>query len=318
MSLLILVLSLLGLGVSWNIYLHKKRNKVLVCPLRADCENVIHSEYSKFLGIDLEKLGIFYYSLIFVSYLINKIFDFENLSFDFFLLSLSLLAFLFSIYLTLIQLLKIRKLCSWCLFSFVISTLIFFNSYFLLKNSIVLIAQNLKAITLFIHALSAGVGMGLILVVDYLFHKFLKDKRIDKREKEILDYLSDFIWLVLGLIVVSGFFIYFSDMEKYHNSVKFQFKMIVVLILIINGFLMNFFVSPKLIHLDLEKLPSYKEKAVIIMGAISLISWFSAFTLGRIPYLSFSLVNLLIFYFFILILSSILSLSLFRFKNKVK
>lgn len=317
MYIVILISSFLGVFVAYHIYHHKRQKKPLVCPLKADCESVIHSEYSKFLGIDLEKLGIFYYVLIFISYLIYQISGFDYLILDFVLFSLSLLAFLFSIYLTFIQVLKLRKFCSWCLASAFLSSLIFLNSYLLYKESIVLMAQMLKDITIFIHALSGGIGLGVVLVVDYLFFKFLKDRKIDQREKEVLDHLSDFIWLVLGLIVVSGFFIYFSDMEKYHNSVKFQFKMIVVLILIINGFLMNLFVSPKLIDLDLKNLPSYKEKGAIIMGTVSVISWFTAFLLGKINYLSASLVNLLLLYFLILITFSFLSIILFNIKNNV-
>ncbi|BCX15767.1 MAG: hypothetical protein KatS3mg097_659 [Candidatus Parcubacteria bacterium] len=277
MYLVILISSFSGALVAYHIYYHKRQKKPLVCPLKADCENVVHSNYSKFLGIDLEKLGIFYYSLIFISYLIYQISGFDYLIFDFVLFSLSLLAFLFSIYLTFIQVLKIRKFCSWCLVSAFLSSLIFLNSYFLYRESIVFMAKMLRDITVFVHALSGGVGLGVVLVVDYLFFKFLKDRKIDQREKEVLDHLSDFVWLVLGLIIVSGLFIYFSDMEKYHNSVKFQFKMIAVSILIINGFLMNLFISPKLIDLDLKNLSSYKEKMAIIMGTISFMSWFLSF-----------------------------------------
>lgn len=316
MTLLISFLSFLGLLISYHIYKHKKDKKILICPLKADCEGVIHSKYSKFLGIELEKLGIFYYIIIFISYSINKIFNLQNLTFDFILLSLSLLAFLFSIYLTLIQILKLRKLCSWCLASFVISTLIFFSSYFLLKESLILIAQSLKTLTIFIHALSASVGLGLILVIDYLFFKFLKDKKIDEREKEILDDLSDFVWLILGLIIVSGFFLYISNIEEYQNSVKFQFKIIVVLVLVINGFLMNFFVSPKLIELDFKNLSSYKEKMLIIMGTISIISWFSAFILGRLKQIDVPLINLLTIYLLLILISSVFSFYFFRLKSK--
>ncbi len=176
-------------------------------------------------------------------------------------------------------------------------------------------AQMLKDITIFIHALSGGIGLGVVLVVDYLFFKFLKDRKIDQREKEVLDHLSDFVWLVLGLIIVSGLFIYFSDMEKYHNSVKFQFKMIAVSILIINGFLMNLFISPKLIDLDLKNLSSYKEKMAIIMGTISFMSWFLSFALGRIKFLDANLSTLVLLYFLILIISSVLGVVFFNIKK---
>jgi hypothetical protein len=42
-----------------------------------------------------------------------------------------------------------------------------------------------------------------------------------------MENLSDLILFLIGLIFVSGFFIYFSDMEKYHTSTKFMTKMFI-------------------------------------------------------------------------------------------
>lgn len=315
MPYIILFSSLVGLFVAYHIYSHKIKNKKLICPIKADCEGVIHSEYSKFLGVDLEKLGIFYYSLNFIFYLSYLISKTEIPILEFIFFKLSLLAFLFSIYLTLIQILKLRKYCSWCLISALCCLVIFIASYSLYRTNIVYIAQIFKDLSTFLHALSAGVGLGVVFVVDYLFFKFIKDKRIDEREKEVLDYLSDFVWLILGLILVSGFFIYMSDMEKYHASVKFQFKMIIVFILILNGFLMNFYVSPKLLKLQIEKISGFKEIFLMITGTTSIVSWFLTFTLGRIKFLPYSLSELLLAYSTFLLLSITLSYFLFRVKN---
>ncbi|MCS7183926.1 MAG: vitamin K epoxide reductase family protein [Patescibacteria group bacterium] len=312
MEILIIIFSLLGVFISWYIDFHKKTNKKLVCPLRAECEPVIHSPYSKFLGIKLEQLGIFYYSLVYIFYF-SYLFSKHTLPiFEFIFFNFSLLAFLFSIYLTFIQIFKLKKLCSWCLMSAFTSFMIFFLSYLNFRDSLVFISQLFKDISIFSHALFSGIGLGIVIVVDYLFFRFLKDRKIDEKEKEVLDYLSDFIWLILGLIVVTGFFIYLSDMEKYHNSVKFQFKMLVVGIIILNGFLLNLFVSPKLIDLDLENLPSLKEKLAIASGIISISSWFLSFTLGRIKYISYALSSLLFTYFVILLIFILIGLFIFR------
>jgi uncharacterized membrane protein len=316
MEYLIIISSFLGLIIAYHINKHKSKNKKLVCPLKADCERVIHSEYSYFLGFKVEHLGIFYYSLIFISYLIYNFLNILNPFFEFLLFSLSFLAFLFSIYLTLIQILKIKKLCSWCLLSALCSFSIFIGSYFLYQNNLELIAKIFKDFSIFVHALSSGIGLGVVLVVDYLFLKFLKDKKVDKQEKLVLDNLSDFIWLILGLIVVSGFYIYLSDMEKYHNSVKFQFKMIVISIIILNGFLMNLFISPRLTNLDLINIPTYKEKMAVVMGIISATSWFLAFLLGRLKNIDFPLIYLVLIYFFVLIIVSLITPKLFKLKLK--
>lgn len=310
--ILILFLALVGFFISCYIFSHKKRGKILICPLKADCESVIRSEYSKFLNIELEKFGIIYYGFVLISYFVIYIFNFQNLIFNFFLFVISFLAFAFSVYLTLIQILKLRNFCSWCLLSFFISTLIFFNSYFLNKESITVASQALRAVIVFVHALSAGIGVGAALTVDYLFFKFLKDRKIDEREKRIFSQLSDFMWVVLGLIIASGLFIYFSDIVKYYASVKFKFKMIIVAILSLNGFLMNFFVLPKFEKLDWVFLSSYKEKMAIILGVISAVSWLLVFALGKIKHLDFPLVKLFGGYLLLLVVFSLLVLALFK------
>ena len=98
----------------------------MVCMLNSDCEVVVTSNYSKFLGIPVERLGITYYSIVAASYLV---FAFApQLSQNFYsviLLWATVLAFLFSIYLTYIQMAKIKQWCTWCLTSALICTVIF-------------------------------------------------------------------------------------------------------------------------------------------------------------------------------------------------
>ncbi|MEM4461035.1 MAG: vitamin K epoxide reductase family protein [Nanopusillaceae archaeon] len=316
MLYIILISAIAGCYIAYYIHRHKYNKKPLICPLRAKCDPVIHSEYSKFLGIENTILGFAYYSFILIFYLLFLIFRFKNYFLEFFVFNLSLLAVLFSIYLTFIQLFKLKKFCSWCLLSALLCFLIFINSYLIYKDTIINAAIKLQKLSIFIHALSAGIGLGVVSVVDYLFFKFLKDKKIDEKEKSILDNLSDFIWLILSLIIVSGVFIYLSDMNKYHNSVKFMFKMIIVLIIVINGFLMNLIISPKLIEFDFQKLNNYKEKIFVSMGVISITSWLLAFILGRLKSIPFTLIEALILYLLFLIVITISGI--FFIKSKLR
>jgi uncharacterized membrane protein len=315
---LILLSSLIGFLLSLHIYRHKYQKKVLVCPLKAKCDPVIHSEYSRFLGIENTILGMLYYYFIFIFYIFYIISGYTNKYFEFIIFNLSILAVLFSVYLTFIQLFKLKQLCSWCLFSAFLCLIILFSSYAVYKDSMVQVAFQFKNFSIFIHALFSGIGLGIVSVVDYLFFKFLKDKKIDKKEKEILDYLSDFIWLILAFIVVSGIFIYFSDMQKYHSSTKFIFKMIIILIIIINGFLMNLIVSPKLINFDFEKLTTFKERLALSMGVISIVSWYLAFLLGRLKSLPLELGKALMLYFIFLFVFIFLLNILFNKFMKIK
>jgi uncharacterized membrane protein len=124
------VIFLLGFGgflVAWHIYKEKKAQRTLICPARFDCDEVVHSNYSKFLGISLEILGMTYYIFIALSYLV---FIFITNTLPNVLIgivaTISMVAFLFSIYLIFVQLFILKKGCSWCFVSAFICILIFF------------------------------------------------------------------------------------------------------------------------------------------------------------------------------------------------
>lgn len=123
----IFILGICGFFVARHIYKHKKPNAApLVCPLKLDCDTVVHSDYSKFFGIPVEILGMIYYVFISASYLI-LIFFLHSLPFILvgFLAFLSVVAFLFSLYLIGVQIFVLKKGCFWCFVSAFICVLIF-------------------------------------------------------------------------------------------------------------------------------------------------------------------------------------------------
>src|SRR3989338_6874072 len=128
---ILIFLSFSGFLIANYIRHHKKNVKeVLVCPLKANCDTVIHSDYSKFLGVPVEILGILYYGLIAVSYgLFIVLPETATSSTLFFVHSASALAFIFSIYLTLVQAFALKNWCTWCIVSAVISASIFLISF---------------------------------------------------------------------------------------------------------------------------------------------------------------------------------------------
>ncbi len=123
----IFILSVSGFMVARYIYKHTKpEHRPLVCPLNFNCEAVIHSNYSRFLGVPLEIFGMIYYALMSISYFI-LIFMPDVLPTPLigFLIIASLSAFLFSIYLVCVQIFILKEGCFWCLISTFISVLIF-------------------------------------------------------------------------------------------------------------------------------------------------------------------------------------------------
>ena len=127
----IFVLGLCGFWVARHIYRHKKIKKPLICPIGFDCNFVVHSDYSEFMHVPLEVFGMIYYALLSLSYLFFIFFleampDIVSL----FLLVASFGAFVFSLYLLFIQIFILRKGCSWCIVSALITILIFILTLF--------------------------------------------------------------------------------------------------------------------------------------------------------------------------------------------
>src|SRR3989344_4525921 len=124
---LIIFLAFGGFLIARYIRHHKKNvQEALICPLRANCDTVIHSDYSKFLGIPVEVLGMVYYSLLAISY--GSIMVFPVLGVTLVVSGLMLAtmcAFIFSVYLTLVQALVLKNWCTWCLISATICATIF-------------------------------------------------------------------------------------------------------------------------------------------------------------------------------------------------
>ncbi|OGI60645.1 hypothetical protein A2641_01950 [Candidatus Nomurabacteria bacterium RIFCSPHIGHO2_01_FULL_37_25] len=125
--LTIFILGFCGFMVAKHIFKRKNdTEKPLVCPLKFDCHKVVHSDYSKLFGVPVDIFGMIYYGFISVFYLFF-IFRPEPLPFILvnFLITLSLMAFLFSIYLIIVQIFILKNGCFWCIISTFISTFIF-------------------------------------------------------------------------------------------------------------------------------------------------------------------------------------------------
>ena len=148
--------------------------------------------------------------------------------------------------------------------------------------------QEYKSIFIITHVFSVIVGMGSALISDILFNLFIKDKKIDSIENRTLSYLSNIIWFSLYLILFSGIAIFFSNITKYMNSPKFLLKIFIVCFIILNGYLFQRFIHPSLKKINFTDINSHHKyvrirKLSFALGAVSFISWISAFILGSIP-----------------------------------
>lgn len=149
MKAFIVVLAVGGFFIARYIRRHKTQNTPLVCPVRFDCHTVVHSDYARFLGIPVEILGMLYYALTAIVYLIFilspytisynyiSLYNIPFLSqYGFYInisimFCLSLVAFLFSAYLIVVQIFILKKGCSWCIVSAFVCLVIFIITSFL-------------------------------------------------------------------------------------------------------------------------------------------------------------------------------------------
>ncbi len=268
---------------------HKKRsNEKMVCPLDSDCGLVIHSKYSVFLGISVEILGTIYYGVIGIMYGIFLIIpQFVSQGVVFFMLTISTVAFLFSLYLTSAQIFAIKQICTWCLVSAGLTTAIFFTTLAISEFSFLNILTEYKNIILGIHLFGFGIGLGAVTIMDVLFFKFLKDLKISEFESEVLFTISQVVWLVLVVLIISGVGLYLPKADILNESGKFLAKMVIIAVIIANGIFLNIIVSPKLVNISFGKTHTHEvkkssklKKFAYASGAISLTSWYYASALG--------------------------------------
>ena len=124
--IVIIVLALAGLSLAAFIHVKKKLAAPLVCPIGHSCDPVVHSDYSRFMNIPVEILGILYYTLILLAYSLFVLYpEMQSQELVVSLLMSSSIAFLFSLYLTFVQAFILKEWCTWCLISAALCTGIF-------------------------------------------------------------------------------------------------------------------------------------------------------------------------------------------------
>ncbi len=290
-SISIIFLGFAGFLLALYLF-HKKRRRTepFVCPLRGSCVEVIHSDYSTFLGVPVERLGIAYYAFTSVGHglLIASPIFFARL--EVVLLLTSTAAFLFSLYLTFIQLMSLRKICTWCFLSALFCLGIFVLTLLGARDFVFSLLAEYKSFVVVLHILFMALGLGAATLADIFFFKFLKDERISAEESDVLSTLSQVIWLSLGLVIVSGVALFLPEAVQYLSMPKFLAKMVVVGVIVVNGAFLNLYIAPKLVKISFGDPHNHKEgelgrarRLAFALGPISIVSWYAAFILGSLP-----------------------------------
>lgn len=168
-----------------------------------------------------------------------------------------------------------------------------------------LLQSNIQVI-IGVHLVGVVIGFGGAIITDILFLKFVRNGKIVKSEVGVLVTMSKIIWAGILIIAVTGLFILLSDVERYTHSAKFLLKMLVVWVIVINGLILNFVITPTLPLVNFGKISNSKDKTnkirslVFITGAVSATSWWTVFILGMLRFSPVSFTVLLSIYLLIL------------------
>jgi hypothetical protein len=144
--------------------------------------------------------------------------------------------------------------------------------------------MTIDLLTLF-HVFSLILGLGGATFSDLLLFHFLKDLKVNEKEAQIMEFMGKVVFIGLGLIVISGALLFFSDKATYLASAKFQAKMVIFGVIFLNGLTLHIYMMPRLLHVDFSKDPQSKaslriRRRAFLFGAVSVVSWYSAFFLG--------------------------------------
>ncbi len=163
-------------------------------------------------------------------------------------------------------------------------------------------ASNLLLIA---HIIGIALGVGGATVSDVLFLQSIKNKKISVDEFANLQAVSKIVWAGFFILLFSGAGLIMLSLIKNGSAPmillpRFQAKMIIALLIFINGLVFHFFSIPflrKNINVSWEsKNIASKIPLFSIGGGISIVSWYSALILGSLRGIDFPLLFILNIY----------------------
>ena len=125
-------------------------------------------------------------------------------------------------------------------------------------------------ITEFIHFAGIIIALGAVTVIDSMGFISRKSKEWTQVTIKAHHVTKPLIWIGTILMIVSWFFLY-------SGSFFDIIKTVLIVILVINGSFLSFYISPRLDQLYGKKrlLPAKLQMAIIFSMVISFISWWS-------------------------------------------
>jgi len=126
---------------------------------------------------------------------------------------------------------------------------------------------------LFFHIAGIIIGLGAVTVIDFMGFISRKNKKWTQTTIQAHHITKPLIWIGTILVILSWIFIILKEGFTNINSVK----SIILVILILNGSFLSFYISPRLDKLAGENtlLPKHLQNRIAISMIISFIGWWS-------------------------------------------
>ncbi len=123
---------------------------------------------------------------------------------------------------------------------------------------------------LFIHLAGLIIGLGAVTVIDFLGFTSRKSKNLTQVTISAHHVTKPLIWLGTILLAISWIFLY-------ENNLLPNLKSILLLIMVLNGIFLSFYVSPRLDNLIGKNvlLPFSLQVKITISMLISFFSWWT-------------------------------------------
>ena len=167
-------------------------------------------------------------------------------------------------------------------------------------------------ISLVFHVLGVIVAVGSATIVDYLHLIGIRKKKLEKGLVNIYPHITTMINISLGIIYLSGTFLVVQN-PALLSSPLFITKMVLVIIVTINGLYLQRSVSPELDKCVLKG-ANYCTTSVLtrsaLCGSISIVTWYSIVILSLTKNLQYTASQFTLTYFIVLILVIIIAYSI--------
>lgn len=283
----LLVIGLAGFAILFYAFLKRRKKEKKEKPYDSEKDDpILHIRNRLFFEIPVEKILLGYFAIVVLTYTIKLILGVRVPGIDLAVLYLSGITFFLGIYKMGMSVGVVNKFNPWLLFSIVFSLIIFIAVVSGLSVDLHRFLLETREYNITIHLLGLILGLGGTFIIDIMFSHFMRNYKISAKESVIMHLISQMIILGLFLLILSGVALLLPAFDAFAQNPRFVMKMIVVVVVIINGAALNLYLTPKMKKISLKEKDRGRyeslNKISFALGAISIVSWLSAFFLAML------------------------------------